>query len=253
MVNPTIEPAAERGRAARILPVYPAVAGLGPSQIGRFLKSILDHIDLDREVREFLPHTLLEKHRLPSLSVALREIHDPSPQSDVEQLNRRGSRAHRRLVYGELLQLQVDLALLRRDAVRVPKKHRYQRDTALSRTLQDSLPFRLTGAQRRVMGEIRRDLEAPYPMMRLLQGDVGSGKTVVAALSLALAIENGLQGTLMAPTEILAEQHCQSFRRLLGDRYRIALLTGSTPETETKRRWLAEGRADLAIGTHDSG
>jgi ATP-dependent DNA helicase RecG len=250
MVNPMIEPAAEEERATRIVPVYPAVAGLGPAQIGRFLKSVLGQIDLDREVREILPQTLLEKHGLPSLSVALREIHVPSPESDIDQLNRRVSWAHRRLVYGELLQLQVDLALLRRDAVRVPKKHRYQRDTALYRKLQDSLPFRLTGAQRRVMREIRQDLEAPYPMMRLLQGDVGSGKTAVAALALALAIESGLQGTLMAPTEILAEQHYQSFLRLLGNRYRIALLTGSTPETEAKRQWLAEGKADLAIGTH---
>jgi ATP-dependent DNA helicase RecG len=250
MVNPTIEPAAEKERGARIVPVYPAVAGLGPAQVGRFLKSILEQIDLDREAREILPRTLLEKHALPSLSVALREIHDPSPESDVDQLDRRVSRAHRRLVYGEMLQLQVDLALVRRDAVRVQKKHRYRGNSALHRGLQDLLPFRLTGAQRRVMREIRQDLESPYPMMRLLQGDVGSGKTVVAALSLALAIENGLQGTLMAPTELLAEQHYRSFFRLLGDQYRIALVTGSTPESEAKRRRLAEGKADLAIGTH---
>src|SRR6202035_1429249 len=108
----------------------------------------------------------------------------------------------------------------------------------------------LTAAQKRVLREIAADLESPWPMLRLLQGDVGSGKTIVAALALVIALENGLQGVFMAPTALLAEQHYASLRRLLGERYRIALLTGSAPDLAGARRAVARGDVQLAIGTH---
>ena len=112
------------------------------------------------------------------------------------------------------------------------------------------LPFRLTAAQKRALGEIVADLGGPSPMLRLLQGDVGSGKTIVAALALVVALESGLQGAFMAPTEILAEQHFASLSRLLGDRYRLALLTGSSPDLARARERLAAGEVQLAVGTH---
>ena len=112
------------------------------------------------------------------------------------------------------------------------------------------LPFRLTAAQKRVLREIVDDLRRPTPMLRLLQGDVGSGKTIVAALALVVAMESGLQGAFMAPTELLAEQHHANLARLLGGRYRVGLFTGSVPDLDRLRRELAAGEIDLAVGTH---
>ncbi|MGH9464674.1 MAG: ATP-dependent DNA helicase RecG, partial [Thermoanaerobaculia bacterium] len=163
-------------------------------------------------------------------------------------LNARRSPAHLRLIYGEFLELQVELALLRSGEVRHHKLHAYRVDDALRQVVRGVLPFQLTGAQKRVLKEIVDDLRSPHPMLRLLQGDVGSGKTIVAALALVVAAENRLQGAFMAPTELLAEQQHRGLERLLGDRYRVALLTGSRRSTALAD--LAAGRAQIAVGTH---
>ncbi|HZI63702.1 MAG TPA: ATP-dependent DNA helicase RecG, partial [Thermoanaerobaculia bacterium] len=133
---------------------------------------------------------------------------------------------------------------------KLAKGHAYAIDDRVRAVARAVLPFKLTEAQKRVLREIADDLRGPYPMLRLLQGDVGSGKTIVAALALVLAIESGLQGAFMAPTELLAEQHFGNLQRLLGSRYRVALFTGSVGPSALDRRALARGDVQLAVGTH---
>ncbi|HPK66199.1 MAG TPA: DEAD/DEAH box helicase, partial [Thermoanaerobaculia bacterium] len=129
------------------------------------------------------------------------------------------------------------------------KPHRYRIDDEVRAAARAALPFRLTGAQKRVLREIVIDLARPEPMLRLLQGDVGSGKTIVAALALVVAVESGLQGAFMAPTELLAEQHFANLSRLLGNRYRLALLSSSRRDPES-RAALSRGEVQIAVGTH---
>jgi ATP-dependent DNA helicase RecG len=254
LVNPSCEKAEEAVHGDRVTPVYPAAGKVGPAALRRIQAVVLEKVDLPRQVPETVPAELLDRHGLPPLGEALQALHHPgtgaAADADVEALNGRRSPAHRRLVYGELLELQVALALLRRREEGEPRTRRYLAGPRLRRVLAEIPPFPLTGAQRRVMEEILADLASPHPMLRLLQGDVGSGKTIVAALALAVALENGYQGAFMAPTELLAEQHHASLVRLLGDRWKIVLLTGSTMEAERRRADLASGEARLAVGTH---
>ena len=257
LVNPSCE-RAEGGavHGDRVAPVYPAAGKVGPAALRRIAAAVLAGVDLAGQSPETMPETvpeeLLERHGLPPLGEALDSLHRPGADADVEALNGRRSPAHQRLIYGELLELQVALALRRRREEGGPRARRYRIGASLRRTLAGIPPFPLTGAQKRVVEEILADLAGPHPMHRLLQGDVGSGKTIVAALALAAALENGDQGAFMAPTELLAEQHHASLARLLGDRYRIVLLTGSAADAEAGRRRaeLASGEARLAVGTH---
>jgi ATP-dependent DNA helicase RecG len=177
-------------------------------------------------------------------------LHHPAEEADLEVLNRRSSLAHRRLIYGELFDLQLRLALLRQRAKGERRGRRYRIDACLRRLLRQIPPFPLTRAQERVVKEVVADLAGPYPMQRLLQGDVGSGKTIVAALALAIVLESGFQGVFMAPTELLAEQHYASLERLLGSRYPLGLLTGSAAGADRLRARLASGESLLAVGTH---
>ncbi|HSM14056.1 MAG TPA: ATP-dependent DNA helicase RecG [Thermoanaerobaculia bacterium] len=248
MVNPTVERAAAPRATGRIVPVYPAVAGLGPAQVGRLLDQAVAVLDHDPPP-EPIPAELLRRYALPALGPALRDLHRPGEEADLDRLDRHESAAHQRLVYGELLDLQLELAELRSREIRLDKQHEYRIDDRARAVAREVLPFRLTDAQKRVVREIVDDLRRPQPMLRLLQGDVGSGKTIVAALALLLAAESGLQGAFMAPTELLAEQHHAALERLLGSRYRIARFTSSAGDAEA-RRALARGEIDLAIGTH---
>jgi ATP-dependent DNA helicase RecG len=248
--NPSCEPAERALHSARIVPIYPAVAGIGPAPLRRLFGRLMAQIDLEREIDEYLPGDLLTRYSLPRLGEALRRLHAPGVDADVGALNAFRSPSHLRLIYGEFLELQLELALLRQKEVRQEKTHEYRIDDRVRQAARDVLPFRLTGAQRRVLKEIVDDLAAPYPMLRLLQGDVGSGKTIIAALALVVALESGLQGAFMAPTELLAEQHFRTLSQLLGDRYRVALLTASAPERPTALRGLASGKVQLAVGTH---
>lgn len=250
LLNPSCERAASAVHSARIVGVYLALKPLGPALLRRLMDSLLAGVDL-RRVPESLPADLLERHGLPALGEAVEALHRPR-EEDVEALNARRTPAHHRLVYGELLEMQVALALRREREMREPRSRRYRlgaQALRTMRTVRQSLPFPLTCAQERVLAEIVADLGAPHPMHRLLQGDVGSGKTAVAALALALAVESGFQGAFMAPTELLAEQHYESLARLLGGRYRTVLLTGGTVDTELKAR-IASGEAQLVVGTH---
>jgi ATP-dependent DNA helicase RecG len=253
LLNPSCERVEEGEEAGlhggRIAPVYPAVGALGAPFFRRLMGQLAGALDLPRQVPERLPEEVLARHGLPRLGEALLAIHAPGPEADVEALCRRRSPAHLRLVYEELLDLQVRLAL-QRTAEEVPRTLFYRVDDALRNVARGVLPFRLTGAQKRALREIVADLQGGTPMLRLLQGDVGSGKTLVAALALVVALENGFQGAFMAPTELLAEQHFANLERLLGHRYRLGLFTGGAGDSATLRRRLAAGEVQLAVGTH---
>ncbi len=250
LLNPSCERAEGALHGGRVAPVYPAVRGVGPATLRRLLPQILAQIDLPRALGEPLPPELLARHGLVPLPEAVAQLHAPVDGADLDALNRRRSPAHLRLIYGELLELQLELALLRERAVRAPRRHRYRIDDRLREAARAALPFRLTAAQKRALREIAADLQSPYPMLRLLQGDVGSGKTIVAALALLIAIESGYQAAFMAPTELLAEQHHAGLARLLGGRCRIGLFTGSRRAGSAAAAALAAGEIDLAVGTH---
>jgi ATP-dependent DNA helicase RecG len=239
LLNPSCERPEEAVHGARIVPVYPAAGALGPALLRRIFDGILEEIDRVSQVPDPLPQELLDRRGFPSLGEALRDLHLPG-NSDVEALNQRKSPAHRRLIYQELLELQLGLALLRDQ----------EKDETRTRTYR--VDDRLRNVVRSVLREIVEDLKGPRPMLRLLQGDVGSGKTIVAALALVVALENGYQGAFMAPTELVAEQHFASLRKIIGDRYPIGLFTGSRRSREDTRLRgeLASGGIRLAVGTH---
>ena len=231
-----------------LTPVYPTTAGLAQSALRKLVGRALDaHVE-----DELLPPQVLHDLRLPTFSAALDALHRPGPQVSVAALEAHEHPAWRRIHFEELLVQQISLrrAYNARRAKRAPAlKPRDQ----LTRKLVDALPFALTGAQRRAVAEIARDLAVPHPMQRLLQGDVGSGKTVVAALAMLQALENGFQAALMAPTEILAEQHwlkLDAWLTPLG--LRVEWLAGSRArkEREAAQARLAAGESLLAVGTH---
>jgi ATP-dependent DNA helicase RecG len=231
----------------RLTPVYPTIAGIGQAELRRTVLGALG----GAEWTDTLRPGIAERLGLPPLMDALRLIHQPAPDTPLAAFEDRSHPAWRRLVFEELLAQQ--LSLRRARAARSRQRAVPLTDRAGAARLLDALPFALTGAQRRAWAEVARDLEGGEPMNRLLQGDVGSGKTVIAALAAMQAIGSGRQAALMAPTEILAEQH---FRKLvpwiepLG--VRVAWLSGSlTPASKRKvRSAAAAGEVDLLVGTH---
>ncbi len=247
--NPSCERVENAIHTGRITPVYPSLGKLGPALVRRLLAGLLTDEALDA-LPEPLPAELLRSRGLPELGQALKALHLPDGGDTVEDLDVRATSAHQRLIYGELLQFQLRLLLARRRARGESKSCRTRMSAAIRSRLETLVPFDLTAAQRRVIGEIERDMVSAQPMRRLLQGDVGSGKTIVAAAALVMTIENGFQGAFMAPTELLAEQHFETFERLLGERSRIALLTGSTPNARAVRQGLRSGEISLVVGTH---
>jgi ATP-dependent DNA helicase RecG len=235
----------------RIVPVYPATEGLHQKTLRTVLKRVVEeYVD---QVPDGLPTALRERLGLMVASQALREVHFPSPGADLEALNSWSSAAHRRLVFEEFFLLELGLALRQRETAIEQRGVAYRGTGELATRLRSRLPFRLTAAQERVVEEIFANMRRPHPMNRLLQGDVGSGKTIVALLAMLLAIESGFQAAIMAPTEILAEQHYLTMQRLvepLG--VRVTLLTSALKGS--RRRGLlgaiAAGQVDLIVGTH---
>ena len=229
----------------RLLPVYGLTEGLGADRLRQVVEAV---IPLVRSWPDPLPESLRRNRRLVSRSEALTQIHGPTNQ---EQL--RASR--RRLVFDEFLLLQLGLAQRRRQHSQRPAPPLClpPGSEGLVQSFLRVLPFGLTGAQQRVLAEIRADLARSQPMARLVQGDVGSGKTVVALASLLTAIEAGCQGALMAPTEVLAEQHYRKLAEWLPQLHvTSALLTGSTPAPRRRQllQDLANGQLQLLVGTH---
>ncbi len=234
-----------------VVPVYPSVEGLSQKALRRMMGEIVAAM-IDR-VEETLPPEVVRRHRLPGLRESLRLLHRPGKSIPAAQLNSWETPWHRRLIFEELLVLQLGLGRRRCRNRSARKKIRFVRKDALVRSLRNNLPFSLTAAQERVYGEISGDMLSPRAMHRLLQGDVGSGKTVVAAMACLLAAGNGVQSALMAPTEILAEQHYLTLQALtapLG--LKTALLTAGRPAVERRAvvGRLARGEVSLVVGTH---
>jgi ATP-dependent DNA helicase RecG len=241
----------------RVVPDYAAPEGLHPRALRRLVSlGVQEYADL---TEGHLPPRMVRERQLPEVAHALRALHAPEVDANVEALALRRTAAHERLILEELYLLEVGLAL--RHAAHAAEPGMPFEAACGEAPLLDAslaaLPFRLTRAQRRVWGEIRADLSRPHPMNRLLQGDVGSGKTALAFLAALAAAHSGFQAALMAPTELLAEQHERTLRRLQGRdqgalALRMALLTASVPRAEAgaRRTALAEGQVDLAIGTH---
>jgi ATP-dependent DNA helicase RecG len=205
-------------------------------------------------VPECLPAAMLARLGLPGRETALREVHFPPEGTPLAQLQAAATSAHRRLIFEELFFLELGLELKRR-RMRERPGIAFATSDKVREAIREVLPFHPTAAQKRTLGEIVADMRQPNPMRRLLQGDVGSGKTIVALQAMLVAMENGYQAALMAPTEILATQHFLAARKLLersSRRYRIVLLTGSLDEDRkrTNRGMINRGEAQLVIGTH---
>jgi ATP-dependent DNA helicase RecG len=202
---------------------------------------------------------MLTRLKLPGRLAALKAVHFPEAGTPMTELMSAATPAHRRLIFEELFYLELGLELKRR-RMREREGTAFATNVKVREAIKQVLPFHPTAAQKRVLGEIASDMRRPQPMRRLLQGDVGSGKTIVAMQAALVAIENGYQTALMAPTEILATQHYFSARKLLGDvlsprtgkPYRVTLLTGSLDESAKReaRGRIFRGETDLAIGTH---
>jgi ATP-dependent DNA helicase RecG len=235
-----------------LTPVYSTTAGVSQYVLRRAIDKSLAALQTAHLFNDALPVSVREKLRLADFGASVLLLHRPPADASQLSLVERAHPAWRRIKFDELLaqQLAMKKARAARDAKSAP---RLIAKTKLTQALKDSLPFALTGAQVRAWREIAADLAAPHPMQRLLQGDVGSGKTVVAALAAAQAIENGYQAALMAPTEILAEQHFRKLSELLAPLgVTVTWLTGSLKAKE-KREAIAEiasGKTQLAIGTH---
>ena len=237
---------------ARLTPIYPATEGINQTLLRRLVNDVLELLGEDGMVVDHLPHAILERLQLPSLHEALRDLHRPPAGVDVPALTAEEHPARGRLAFEELLAQHLSLRVLRRqsDQHTAPS---LPASTRLAPALLESLPFELTGAQRRVAGELSDDLARNRPMHRLVQGDVGSGKTVVAALAALQAIEAGHQVALMAPTELLAEQHLHSFRAWLAP---LELQTGwlsgklGLRERRDTLARAASGDLNLVVGTH---
>jgi ATP-dependent DNA helicase RecG len=251
----------------RIVPVYEFLGGTtawGAKLTSRWLRRVLWGIfeELEEQpgtVPETLPPALLQRLKLPGRLEALRSIHFPEAGTPMAELMSAATPGHRRLIFEELFYLELGLELKRR-RMREREGTAFSTGANVRQAIKQVLPFHPTAAQKRALGEIVDDMRRPQPMRRLLQGDVGSGKTIVAMQAALVAIENGYQAALMAPTEILATQHYFSTRKLLGDvlsprtgkPYRVTLLTGSLDEAAKReaRGRIFRGETDLAIGTH---
>ena len=244
--------AAESLEIGRIVPIYES-AGQGkltPRWFRRAIRTSLDN--LTPELPEPIPAVVRGRVALVSPRAALWNVHWPEPGESLKDLQSSRTPAHIRMIFDELFFVELGLELKRRQQ-KAQTGIAFQLDERVRQAIKRILPFHPTEAQKKVLKEIAADMQKPYPMRRLLQGDVGSGKTIVGFEAAIIAIENGCQVALMAPTEILAQQHYFSARRILENAgYRIVLLTGSL-EADRKReirRHIAQGNAQLVIGTH---
>ena len=238
----------------RITPVYESLGGnrLTSRWQRRVIFNLLD--SMRGAFPECLPAELLSRLDLPERETALREVHFPSEGTPLSQLQNSSTPSHRRLIFEELFFLELGLELKRR-RMRQRSGIAFTTDDRVREAIRQVLPFHPTAAQKRALGEIAADMREPSPMRRLLQGDVGSGKTIVAFQAMIVAIENGYQAALMAPTEILATQHFLAARKLFERspiKPQMVLLTGSLDDERKRltRGQINRGRAQLVIGTH---
>jgi len=235
----------------RIVPIYPLTEGFYQKTIRSVMKIVVD--SYAHLYPEILPDYIIKSRSLIPLDKALREIHFPSQESDISLLNNGKTSAHQRIIFNELFLLELGLALKKRDILNEKRGISYESKNTLTNRLKSILPFELTPSQEKVLKEIYEDMKRPYPMNRLLQGDVGCGKTVVALMAILRAIENGYQGAIMVPTEILAEQHyfnIKTISKRLG--IETALLTSGVKGRKKKEilEEIFNGKKDIIIGTH---
>jgi len=242
--------AADPVNFGRIVPVYPLTEGLSQKIMRKVMKEVVD--GFVPSIQELIPVDLLEPLHLPGLRDSLRNVHLPPVEMRLDDLNEGRTPSHRALAFDEFFFWELGLALKKRgitleEGIAFQVTHRYTRELARM------LPFELTAAQRRVLTEIKNDMMAPHPMHRLVQGDVGSGKTLVALMAALLAVENGYQVAVMAPTEILAEQHWHTMHRWCAELGIETVLITSGMKGKQKGEVLsrvADGRANIVIGTH---
>ena len=235
----------------RIVPVYHETRGLSSRQLRRILWGLLETYGSD--LQDPLPSRLLKQHQWPSLNAAIASLHFPGTGSDLSLLNDWETPAHHRLAFEEGFLLQLALALRQRMCQSASPGIAFRLSGSYTTALQKHLPFQLTDAQQRVLAEIEADMRGPHPMNRLLQGDVGSGKTIVALHAMLGACGDGYQAALMAPTEILAEQHVSTIRPYLDVLdVSVAFLTGGTSPKERTAALarIAAGDVQLIVGTH---
>ncbi len=249
MAHPELTPADDASQA-RILPVYEKPGAMSVATMRAIAERAVQ--EYAASLPSVLPDELVQRVGIMDLAQAMRELHQPDNDADIEALNSFRSLAHRSLVFDELFFLQLGMQIRRRSVQLEAAPVLHQQGEVFER-LRASLPFALTRAQERVIGEILQDLGSGHPMHRLIQGDVGSGKTVVAVFAAAASIQSGYQAAFMAPTELLAEQHHRTVSQLLQDLpIRVALLTGALPKPEKERirAAVAAGEVDLVVGTH---
>lgn len=258
MVNPQIEMISsddgspgDSTEMGRIVPVYEAMGGISSRMLRRVIYGIL--LNFDGHMPDPLPEEIRARYRFPARREALLYAHFPPKDENLELLNSFRSPAQLRLIFEEFFYYQLALALRRRREHQRAGIAMRVREDKIRDALKRILPFKPTAAQKRVLAEIAGDLEKPYPMHRLLEGDVGSGKTIVALEAATIAVENGCQAALMAPTEILAAQHYLSARRIFAPAgYRVDLLVSGRKRAEREEvlARVASGETQLLAGTH---
>ena len=234
----------------RIVPIYEELAGLTSRQLRRIISSALG--DLADPLDDPIPPAIRTEHGFPDLRTCLQRIHFPAVGDSVDELNRRTYPSHRRLIFEEFFLIELMFALRKKQS-QLARGVRFETTDRIRACVKKILPFHPTAAQKRVLKEIVEDLKAPHPMNRLLQGDVGSGKTIVAFEAVVVAVENGYQAAIMAPTEILAEQHYLNAKRVLAPLgYSIGVLRRGIKKAEKKKLFedLAAGTIQLIVGTH---
>ncbi len=234
----------------RIVPVYSETAGLHQKYMRKIMMQTIN--DYSHNVLSPIPDDISRRQQLIDMVAALRNVHFPNADQSIDSYNRFVSASHRRIIFDEFFFFELGMALKKQGYV-VERGIAFKTDGSLVRKLFDILSFELTNAQKRVVAEIDADMENPHPMNRLLQGDVGSGKTIVSMVAMVRACENEYQSAIMAPTEILAEQHYTNIKRWaksLG--LNVALLTGSTKAKERKEilQHIEQGTVSIIVGTH---
>lgn len=245
------DPALAAIHVARRVPVYRKLGDFNSKRVREVMHAVLAQLD-DKSIAETLPQDLRQRARLIGRAQALREIHFPPTDVALSDYEQARSPAHLRLIFEDFFWITFALGFKRGRRVKESKEATIRIDKTVNEAVASVMPFKLTKAQRKVTAEIFNDMKSTAPMNRLLQGDVGSGKTIVALIAMIAAIENGLQTALMAPTEILAEQHARNIKRLLAKTpYRIELLTGSLRSAEKRRLQTAlkDGEINAVIGT----
>lgn len=248
----TEDPAFTPVHTARRVPIYRKLGPFETKRLREITHDVLHQMDLS-SLTEDLPDDLLERNHLATRAQAISEIHFPPEDTSISEYEMFRSPAQRRLIFEEFFWLSFSMRLLRGARQKEPKGAVIEITDHTRERLKSLLPFQLTDAQKRVIGEIFADLKGEHPMNRLIQGDVGSGKTIVAFLAMFAAMENGYQAALMAPTEILAEQHSRNAERIFENTgYKIEILIGSLPAAKKRKAHerIASGEVHMVIGTH---